>query len=210
MNVKLTSAQKIQVLNAGDIYGIMQQILLRENKIGRDKEHFWLVCLNSNNRILMIELISLGSTHRTVADPMDVFSFALQKKAVQLIMVHNHPSGNTHPSPSDVDLTERMHAIGKFIQLPVLDHLIIAPKSYYSFKHEGMMDKIDREKKYDLTFAELDKITAQLKKAEKDKATAEKRAKKEMAKSLLEKGVAIDIIIAASGLTKNEVEKLAK
>ncbi|PSK92458.1 JAB domain-containing protein [Taibaiella chishuiensis] len=208
MNVKLNRGQKIQVLNAGDIYSIMQQILLRENKIGRDKEHFWLVCLNSSNRILMIELISLGSAKSTVIDPMDVFSFALQKRAIKLIMVHNHPSGDLQPSAADIDITERMYAIGQFIKMPILDHLIISPKACYSFKEAGMMDKIATEKKYDLTFGELDKLNAQLKKAEKEKAAAEQKAKIEMAKQMLAEGLSMEQVIRISGLTKREVEKL--
>ncbi len=208
MSFTPSTARKIQIVNAGDTYSIMQQILLRENKIGRDKEHFWLVCLNSSNRILMIELISLGSAKSTVIDPMDVFSLALQKRAIKLIMVHNHHSGDLQPSTADIDITERMYAIGQFIKMPILDHLIISPKACYSFKEAGMMDKIATEKKYDLTFSEPDKLNARLKRAEEEKAAAEQKRPKEIAQSLLTQGVSIDIIVAASGLTKREVEKL--
>jgi hypothetical protein len=61
----------------------MQQILLRENKIDRSKEHFWVACLSNNNRILLIELVSLGTMKASLVDPTEVFSFALQKRAVQ-------------------------------------------------------------------------------------------------------------------------------
>jgi DNA repair protein RadC len=210
MTVKLTKAQKIQVLKAKDIFMIMRDILMHENKIDRDKEHFWLVCLSANNHILMIELISLGSVTSTIVEPMDVFSFALQKRAVKLIMVHNHPSGEMRPSRPDIDLTERMHAIGKFIRVPVIDHLIISEKEFYSFVEAGLMEKIETEKRYDLTFGEMDKLTAQLKKAEKEKTTAVKEKAKEIAKNLLDKGVNIDIIMSASGLTKKQVESLKK
>lgn len=216
MTIKLTSKQKIKVLNADDIFPTMQQILLHENRIDRNKEHFWLVCLAQNNRILMIELISLGSVKATIVEPMDVFSFALQKRAVKLIMVHNHPSGELRPSHSDIDMTERMYAIGKFIQMPVLDHLIISEKGYFSFKEEDLMEKIEREKRYDLTFSDIDKANAQLKKMEKEKAaaekkvaTAEKKRSIEMAKKMFAAGkYPIDEIINLTGLTKKEVEKL--
>ena len=69
------------MLNSQDIYKIMQQILLRENKIGRSKEHFWVVCLSYSNRILLIELISLGTMKKSIVDPTEIFSFALQKRA---------------------------------------------------------------------------------------------------------------------------------
>jgi hypothetical protein len=70
----------------GDIYKIMQQILLRENKIGRGKEHFWVVCLSHIDRIMLIELLGLGTENSTVVDPTEVFSFALQKLAKKLII----------------------------------------------------------------------------------------------------------------------------
>jgi DNA repair protein RadC len=119
MNVTLTKAQKVRILNAKSIYDIMREVLLRENSIDRNKEHLWLVCLSASNRLLMIELISLGSVHSTIVEPMDVFSFALQKRAVKLILVHNHPSGELEPSPPDIEITERMYAIGKFVRVPV-------------------------------------------------------------------------------------------
>jgi DNA repair protein RadC len=216
MTVKLTPSQKkTKVLKAQDIFGIMQQVLRHENKFDRNKEHFWLACLAQNNSILMIELISLGSSKSTLVEPMDVFSFALQKQAAKLIMVHNHPSGEMQPSRADIDVTERMHAIGLFIRMPVLDHLIISERDFYSFKEAGLMDKIEREKRYDLTFAEVDKLNAQLQKmakekaaAEKKVATAEKKRSIEMAKQMLLENLPIDQIIRISGLTKREVEKL--
>jgi DNA repair protein RadC len=235
MTIKLSRSQKIKVITANDMFPIMRDILLHENKIDRDKEHFWLVCLSNNNTILMIELISLGSVNMAIVEPMDVFSFALQKRAVKLIMVHNHPSGEMRPSLSDIELTERMYAIGRFIRVPVIEHLIISEKTFFSFMEAGIMDRIRVENKYDLTFAEMDKVTAALKKAEQEReksekekkaalkkvaifekekikeiATAEKQKAKEIAQNLLVKGVAIDIIVSASGLTKKEIEGLKK
>src|SRR5438105_5881644 len=101
MNVKLTTTQKIKVLNSDDIYNIMQQVLLRENKIDRNKEHFWIIGLSQVNKILYIELISLGTISATIVEPMEVFSIALQKRTVQIILVHNHPSGELKPSNAD-------------------------------------------------------------------------------------------------------------
>ena len=69
MRVKLTKEQKIQVLNSVDVYDVMQRILLRENKIDRSKEHFWVVCLSTRNRILLIELVSLGTMKGTPRGP---------------------------------------------------------------------------------------------------------------------------------------------
>jgi len=217
MTVKLTPSQKkTKVLKAGDIYEVMQHVLLHETKYDRNKEHFWLACLAQNNSILMIELISLGSVKSTIVEPMDVFSFALQKRAVKIIMIHNHPSGELVPSHADIDITERMHAIGKFIQMPVIDHLIISEKSYFSFMDAGLIARIEAEKRYDLTFSEIDELNARLKKVEKEKAAAEKKitaAEKkrsvEMAQRMLDaEKYTIDEIIFLTGLTEKEVGKL--
>ncbi len=133
MNVKLSSAQKIKLLNSEAIYPVMQQVLLRENKIGRNKEHFWIIGLVQNNKILYIELISLGTVNTTLVEPMEVFSIALQKRSVQIILIHNHPSGGLTPSKSDQRLTDRLLQVGKFLNMPVIDHLILSEEGYYSF-----------------------------------------------------------------------------
>ena len=203
MNIKLNDTQKIKVINSQDIYNIMQQILLRENKIDRDKEHFWLVCLANNNKILMIELISLGSVNATVVEPMDVFSFALQKRAVKLILVHNHPSGELAASTADLNITEKMFAIGKFVSVPVIDHLIISETGYMSFSDKGMIDKMEADNNYDLTFTQIDALKEQMKGIEKRKA-------EEMAKRMLEEGLSVEQVVRISGLTVKQVEKLGK
>ncbi|UCH94914.1 MAG: JAB domain-containing protein, partial [Candidatus Aminicenantes bacterium] len=88
MNVELTEEQKIKILNSSDVYKVMKQILLRENKIERDQEHVWAVCLSVNNKILAVELVSLGAINETILTPMQVFRIALIKGAVSLILVH--------------------------------------------------------------------------------------------------------------------------
>jgi len=85
---------------------------------------------------------------------MDVFSFALQKRAVKLIMVHNHPSGELKSSKEDIAITERMMAIDKFIRVPVMDHLIITEKGYLSFDDELMIAEMEKANKFDLSFKE--------------------------------------------------------
>ena len=92
MTVELSDEQRIKILNADDLFQIMSKILNRENKIDRNKEHLWVVGLASNLKILFIELVSLGTVNSTIVEPMEVFSIALQKRAVSIILVHNHPS----------------------------------------------------------------------------------------------------------------------
>ena len=215
MTIKLQEKHKIQVLNADDVYSIMQQILLRERKIDRNKEHFWVVCLTHSNTISLIELISLGSATATIIEPTEVFGFALQKQAAKLIMVHNHPSGTLQPSTNDISITERMMAIGKFLNLPIIDHLIISEKDYFSFANTLLLQKIAQETLYDLTFAEVDKLKDverrlrnELAKSKHDLKNIEENRGKEIAKNLKKAGVAPKIIAETTGLSVAEIEQM--
>jgi DNA repair protein RadC len=199
MRVRLTKEHRIQVLNSQDVYKIMQQILLRENKIGRSKEHFWVVCLSYSNRILLIELASLGTMKKSVIDPTEVFSFALQKRTSKIIIVHNHPGGTMEPSLEDRDITDRMYQAGLFLDLPVIDHLIIDEEKYYSFADSGLLRKISMSKKYVLPFKQEEERI--FKKGEVNKAV-------QMAKVMKKDGKTIEEIMRYTELSKEQIEKL--
>lgn len=145
MNVKLRNDEKVRVLNGIDLYEVMQKILKRSSKIDQKKEHFWVVGLDVTQEILFIELIGLGTSDSVHADPKDIFSLALNKHARHIVLVHNHPSGNLRPSDADEALTNKMIFVGKFVNIPVWDHLIITDKSYYSFLDSGLFDKLEAD-----------------------------------------------------------------
>ncbi len=133
MNIKLSKQQKVKIANSEDVFSIMKQILKREDRLGRQKEHFWVVGLDVNYVINYIELVALGSISQVIIKPVEVFSFAVAKKCESVILVHNHPSGDLNPSQADIDLTNKLLNGGKFLELKVLDHLIISTKNYVSF-----------------------------------------------------------------------------
>ncbi|MBL4709016.1 MAG: DNA repair protein [Flavobacteriales bacterium] len=198
MDIELNDAQKIKILCSDDLYSVMQNILLREGKIDQDREHFWTICLDNANRILNIELISLGNINSTTVIPMEVFSFPLQKRTVKLMIVHNHPSGELEPSEADKDLTDRLIQVGKIVKVPVLDHLVISTKNYYSFLDDGVMDELEKSLKYVPVYRQ------------KEMAVEHALDKKsiEMAKAMKKEGLPIKTIVKISGLSKSEVEEL--
>ncbi|MDD7886127.1 JAB domain-containing protein [Flavivirga sp. 57AJ16] len=202
MDIKLTETEKIKVLNSDDIYGIMQKILLRENKIDQNREHFWVIGLENNNRILFIELISLGTVNKTLADPMEVFSFALQKRAVRIILCHNHPSGELKPSEADNDITDKLIQVGIIVNTEVLDHLIISDKSYLSYEDIGLLDELKKSTKYVPKYVLEQRI--------KKEATeiAKRNEKIEIAKTMKRNGIDKHTISESTGLSLEEVEKL--
>ena len=206
MNVRLTEEQKIRILNSEDIYNIMQQILLRENKIRRNQEHFWVVGLDNKSKILFIELISLGSVNSNQVNPPEVFRMAIYKMAVKMILVHNHPSGSMEPSNGDKDLTDRMIKTGQLINIQVIDHLIISEKDYLSFVDEGIFDDLKKTGRYEILDAE--KASMRQWKEEMEREKAVKNNNLEIAKKMKEKGYDIDTIKELTGLKKWDIKKL--
>ncbi len=214
MQIELTKKQKIRVMNSDDLYHVMRQILLRENKIDQDQEHFWVVCLYGVNKIINIELVSLDTIDGTIVKPMQVFRVAIQKGAVKVILVHNHPGGELIPTRADRDLTDRMVQVGKIIHIEVCDHLIITLDGFYAFSKKGLMEEIRGSKKFVPLYKEKEMIRKEALKIGKmqglkeGKQIGKGREKIRMAKKLKKKGININIIAETSGLSKEEIERL--
>lgn len=215
MNVRLSKAQKIKVLNSLDVFLVMQQILLRENKLERGKEHFWVICLSNSNKILLIELTSLGTKNRTLVDATEIFSFALQKRAAKVILAHNHPGGELRPSETDKDITDRMFQAGLFLDVPVIDHIILDENHYYSFEDSGLLKKLSRSRKYVMPFKKeeerLKKLGHKAGRKEGVKVGRKEGAKLkaiEMARLMKKKGIDVTLIAGISKLSIKEIEKL--
>jgi DNA repair protein RadC len=104
------------------------------------RESFKVMLLNRANRVIGIMNVSEGGQAGTVADPKMILQSALLSHAASIILCHNHPSGNTRPSEADIKLTRRIKEGAGFLDINVLDHIILTPEGdYYSFADEGMM-----------------------------------------------------------------------
>jgi len=102
-------------------------------------EEFFALLLNRSNRFIEVVKISQGGVAGTVADTKIIFKAAIDRLASSVILAHNHPSGNRNPSQADLKLTKGLVEAGKLLEVSVLDHLIIADKSYFSLADEGLM-----------------------------------------------------------------------
>jgi DNA repair protein RadC len=98
-----------------------------------------VLLVNRAHRVIKKKRISEGGVSGTVADPKIIFKMALEELASGVVVAHNHPSGNLQPSQSDIDLTKKLKEAGKFLEVQLLDHLIIAGNKYYSFTDEGVV-----------------------------------------------------------------------
>lgn len=103
------------------------------------KEHFMLALLNSKNHVLALPTISVGSLNATIVHPREVFREAIAHSAAAVILVHNHPSGDPTPSQDDINLTTKLAAAGKLLDIAVLDHVIIGDGKYVSLKEKGII-----------------------------------------------------------------------
>lgn len=102
-------------------------------------EEFWVVLLNRASRVITRKRISQGGLTSTIADPRIIFKLAMSEDAPSIIVAHNHPSGNLTPSQADIDLTRKLVAAGKLLDIQVVDHLIISGNNYCSFADSGLM-----------------------------------------------------------------------
>jgi DNA repair protein RadC len=121
--------------------GRCYQLLLQtwdENKIDF-VEQFKVLLLNRCNRVLAIYELSTGGITGTVADVRLIMTAALKANAVAVILSHNHPSGNLKPSRADIELTAKIKVAGRYLDIQVLDHVIVTSEGYYSFADEEVL-----------------------------------------------------------------------
>jgi len=104
-----------------------------------DHEQFWILLLSRANKVIVKKQISSGGVAGTVVDSKIIFKTALEHLASGIILAHNHPSGNLKPSKADIDITKKIMAAGKNLDINVLDHLIISDKGYTSRVDEGFV-----------------------------------------------------------------------
>ncbi len=126
--------EKSIVKSSGDIARYLQTKL-------KDYRHevFAVLFLNRANKINHFEIVSEGGITGTVADPRVILRKALEQDAVNIILCHNHPSGSLKPSRADEQLTTKIKQAARFIDITVMDHLIVSEDGYYSFADEGLL-----------------------------------------------------------------------
>jgi DNA repair protein RadC len=101
------------------------------------KEHFVVFYLDTHNREIQRETISVGTLNANLVHPREVFESAIRHNCAQILVAHNHPSGNPEPSPEDHAVTRRLADAGKLLGIELTDHVIVAKDAWWSFKANG-------------------------------------------------------------------------
>lgn len=113
--------------------------LVRPGLKDKKKEHFLVLSMDTRNSLIRMCNISIGTLDSNLVHPREVFKEAIQSLASSIILVHNHPSGNPEPSDADIEITKRITETGSIIGIDILDHIIIARDTFYSFKEKGVV-----------------------------------------------------------------------
>ncbi|XOV93853.1 MAG: DNA repair protein RadC [Bacteroidota bacterium] len=113
--------------------------LMKPDLLDLPYEEFWILLLKRNNELIRKVKVSIGGISGTVVDPKIIFKYALEGMASFVILIHNHPSGNAKPSHHDIQLTRKLKEAGKFLDLPIVDHIIFCDHDYYSFADDSAL-----------------------------------------------------------------------
>ena len=103
------------------------------------KEHFITLYINARHKLIHKELISVGTLTANLVHPREVFEPAMVRAAIEIIVAHNHPSGDPTPSSADLEITKRIVEAGKILGIKVLNHIIITKENYFSFQDKGLI-----------------------------------------------------------------------
>jgi len=128
------AVNRVKISTSNDAYDLMAPLLE-----DLTTEQFWVIYLNNANKVLCKEQISAGGMTATIVDIRLILKRALELNSTALVLCHNHPSGTLDPSKADVDVTNKMKKAASYMDIQVLDHLIVSDIAYFSFADQGRL-----------------------------------------------------------------------
>ena len=137
----------MQVQSSRHVAKVFLDLLLLEDAVDQDKEHFYVMHLDIRSRVKMVELVSIGTLTGSFVHPRETFRRAVMQGSASIIVGHNHPSGECDPSTEDTKVTKLLFEAGQILGITFLDHLIFTHTSFYSFKEnrvQNMQGKVTR------------------------------------------------------------------
>lgn len=123
-----------RISRANDILPLIKDIA------GKPQEHFICISLNGANEVIEKRIVTVGLLDKSQVHPREVFADVITDRAATVIFAHNHPSGESKPSNSDLKIHEQLTEAGKILGIKILDHIIISKKGYYSFQENGLIN----------------------------------------------------------------------
>lgn len=127
-------SDKPVISNSSDAY-----VIFKNQLSDLRTEEFWALFLNQSNKVVHISQLTQGGINQSIVDVRILFKTALDNFSTGIIIAHNHPSGSLKPSREDLNITQKVKEAGKFLNIQLLDHLIITQNAYFSFSDEGLV-----------------------------------------------------------------------
>lgn len=141
LSMRFSKAKQQEGLRFGDSRTVAAYYM--EQLRHRRTECVVLVCLDGKNQMIAERFLSNGSVRLSLISPREIFIEALRSEAVSILLIHNHPSGDPHPSEADCDLTDNLCELADMMLVPLLDHIVIGDNCYFSFREHGLLGIID-------------------------------------------------------------------
>ena len=138
---------KIQIQDSRHVAQVFLDLLLLEDEIEREKEHFYVCHLDVKSRVKLVELVSIGTLNNALIHPRETFRRAVCQGSAAIMVAHNHPSGECDPSDEDTKVTKLLFEAGTILGIQLLDHVIFTPTQFFSFRSNTKqpMQEIHRE-----------------------------------------------------------------
>lgn len=133
---KMEARKGLKFDQPGTIWQYYKESLRHE-----EREKVILIMLDQKLQMLSDAVLSIGTVRESIVSPRELFLLALKEKAVQIMLVHNHPSGDPTPSRADLAITRRVQMLGAMMEIPLTDHIIIGDKTYCSLREKGYFTK---------------------------------------------------------------------
>lgn len=118
------------------IYQTQDAVSVCREFANKKQEYMVVLYLNARHELLQKEIIGMGSLNALVIEPKEIFSPALVTPCAEIIIVHNHPSGDPTPSEEDINFTSRVQSAGEIMGIFLIDHIILSSSGYFSFRNE--------------------------------------------------------------------------
>jgi len=207
MNLKPSTSKKLRALEPCEIYELFQMLLLRETAGDQHLEQIWTIALDKEGRMLGLDRVHLGSLSCLSTDVRDIFRIPLQKDASAVMLVHINLGSNVVPDDESIQFTEKLIQTGRLLNLPVLDHLLLSDKSYYSFAHSQLLHEMENSTRHLLLHSSLKERNERIN-SEQAKAIGENNRNREIARNMKKSGASPEYIMQITGLSRASIAHL--
>jgi DNA repair protein RadC len=138
---------KILIRQSEDVAIVFQDLLMLEDTIDQDKEHFYVMHINARQQVNLVELVAIGTLNHTDVHPRETFRRAVIEGSYSIVVAHNHPTGDVTPSEADIKTTTKLHNAGEILNIPILDHIIFSAtdRSFFSFKDNKTQSRVQSQ-----------------------------------------------------------------